>query len=587
MSKLISLLLFPSILLAQIGLWRIKRTVYLPYGLGGAYILCADTDHNGFNEIIFRTRFLWQIYEHFPFNNYQQVYADTGAYPYPPGIETGNFEPYDVGFLDQDGFTDLVGPNIRNANDSLYNVVTIQESPDSSSYPESLSWWYKITPDLTVLSNPFYITNDLDDDTKKEILAGVPNLQIGAGIWENVANNQNELVWHRASEDGFSFAYGDFDEDGHKEFVTAGLGSLGRVFIYENTGDNQYELVRVDTVRIPNGSDVFSGQDVDGDGKPEFLVGFAWYLGGPFDFYLYMWEATGNNSYERTLIDRITDVECSDLRSKCGDIDGDGVEEVVWSIGAKVMVYSATGNNQFQQVWLWRNDHGGQYPHSMVNIYDMNGNGYNEIVVSGENKTSIFEVEAVRVLSPNGGENLSGRSQVLIKWHKFFPPRCDSLSLFYSLNNGRTYETIATGIPGSDSTYLWTVPNIASDSGKVKIITYGPGWQFDESDRVFRIVPVGVEEQTPGSISDWSLTVSPNPASGRIKVCYDVPSRSTVRLGLYDAAGRLVALLASSTHTAGRYRINLGEKALLPRGVYLIRLETNSHFFTEKVIVAQ
>ena len=570
-----------------------KRIVLLPSGadIPSTYVICADTDKDSLNEVIFSTMFasyitIWKIYEHRPMNRYELVYADTGAYPFPPGITTGNFMPWDVGDIDQDGLTDLLGPNIdnpQNPDTNWYNVVTTQESPDYSSYPESLSWWYRYAYN-EVVSEPFYFPPDLDGDGRLEIL-------FWYGIFENSSNNQNNLVYMNLNP-CWSFTFGDFDLDGREEFVTAWLGSLGRVFIFENTGDNQYELIRVDTVRIPNGRDVFLGQDLDGDGKPEFFVGFARWVGGNiWDYFLYMWEATGNNTYERTLIDSVRDVEWLEYRSKCGDIDGDGIEELVWSIGAQVRVYKATGNNQFQLLWSWRNDHGGDYPHSMVNIYDMNRNGYNEIVVSGYNKTSIFEVEAVMLLRPNGGENFAGNTQEPIRWQKFYPPRCDSLSLFYSLDNGRSYDTIITGLPATDSSYLWTVPNISSDSCRVKIIAYGPGWQYDESDRIFRITPAGVKEEAGVVPSFTDLKVSPNPFHSQTTIHFSLPSEQKVRLKVYNITGKLVRRLCDEEMKPGRYKRVLSnsanEQKVLPDGVYFIRLETDNQKIISKVILTR
>ncbi|MEO0115712.1 MAG: hypothetical protein ABIK93_09620, partial [candidate division WOR-3 bacterium] len=174
---------------------RMKRVVYLPHGLDYAYILCADTDHNDSNEIIFTTYppTRWEIWEYRPINQYQLVYADTGAYPYPPGITTGNFLPWDVGDIDQDSFTDLLGPNYERANDSTYNVVTTQESPNYSSYSESLSWWYRYSNN-EVQSAPFYFPPDLDSDNYRELLFLAEGIGV-THIFENIANNQNALVW--------------------------------------------------------------------------------------------------------------------------------------------------------------------------------------------------------------------------------------------------------------------------------------------------------------------------------------------------------------------------------------------------------
>jgi len=569
---------------------------FLPAGsmAAGTYPIGVDSDHNGLNEIIFRVSYKWEIWEHRPINQYKLVYVDTGAYPYPPGIETGNFEPKDVGDIDQDSLTDLLGPNVERANGLLYNVVTIQESPNYTSYPESLSWWYRYS-NYAVQTAPFYFPPDLDQDGQRELLFLAEGIGV-TYIFENRGNNQNELVWSRFREPAWSFAFGDFDLDGRKEFATANLGSLGRVSVYENTGNDQYEMIYQDTVNLPNGSDVFSGNDLDQDGKPEFFVSFARWVGGNiWDFYLYMWEATGNNTYERTFIDRVRDIDYLDRWSKCGDLDGNGVEELVWSIGAQVRVYKATGNNQFQLVWNWRNDHGGDYPHSLVNIYDMNKNGYKEIVVSGWNKTSIFEVEAVKLLRPNGGENFLGNSQELIKWQKFYPPRCDSLSLFFSQDNGRNYEIIATGIPGTETSYLWRVPNISSDSCKIKIIAYGPGWQYDESDRVFRIREVGIEELEPEVLFYFTFEIRSYVFKSHTAIHFSLPYKNKVSLKIYNNFGKLVkSFFFNPQSPDNRYRFiwdgtnNFNKR--LPPGVYFLILtldEAKDYKIIKKIILAE
>jgi len=565
------LCLFISFLQAQL---MMKRICFLQSGPDDELtnLICYDSNHNGLNELIFEKVLwtyvsAWIVWEYRPFNRYELVFADTGAYPYPPGIETGNFLPYDVGDIDQDSLTDLLGPNVEKLlnPDSIYYVVTTQESPNYSSYPESLSWWYR-TSNL-MYSYTYYFTPDLDRDGRREILTFEGWDSSPIVVIENIGNNQNVPVWRRVNY-GSGFAFGDFDQDSLTEFVTASPGSSGRVFVFENIGNDQYEKVFTDTVLIPNGSDVFSGNDLDGDGKPEFFVAFYSYPRSTF--YLYMWEATGNNTYQRTFIDQIQDVEDWGRRSKCGDIDGDGIEELVWSIGNRLTIYKATGNNQFQPVCFWRQDHGGAC--LITNIFDMNQNGYNEIVVGGSGKTSIFEVEAVRVLRPNGGENFIGNSQEQIRWQKFYPPRCDSLSLFYSLDNGRTYDTIITGLPGADSSYLWTVPNVSSDSCKVKIIAYGPGWQYDESDRVFSIIPSGIEEDAL-SVKNFRLEVFPNPAAGKVRFkIWNANKELTLKI--YNSAGELVKSFKpfAVSEITWDGTDDFGKR--LPTGVYIYRLKT-------------
>ena len=303
-------------------------------------------------------------------------------------------------------------------------------------------------------------------------------------------------------------------------------------------------------------------------------------------FYLYMWEAMADNSYSRTIIDsRSYHVFDGVGRvSRCGDLDGDGVEELVWATPREAYLYKATGDNQFQQVWYWDCDHG-DLETVITNIYDMNGDGYNELVVGGSRKTSIFEVEGIKVVWPNGGENLTpGQGGAcLIRWRTFNPPRCDSVSLFLRTDSTWRLDTIVTGLPAGDTVYPWIVPPGPHDSCRIVAIAYGPSWLYDESDATFKILPGGVAEATPAIPRRWSLSVSPNPAAERTLVSYDVPVVSEVRLGLYDAAGRLVAVLADGERMPGCYTAQVGRA--LPAGVYLARLESAAYSATRKLVV--
>lgn len=185
--------------------FSMRRVTLLPAGpatTAGGSVLCCDSDHDGRPEVIFAAGSIypndylrWDVWEHRPMNEFDLVYSDTGAYPYRPGITTGNFRPWDAGDIDRDGLADLVGLNEEHfeVRDTMHNLGVTQESPDTASYPEALSWYYWIGTMLTPAA-PWYFTNDLDGDQRREILNATPS-DIGLGIWENTANNANDLVW--------------------------------------------------------------------------------------------------------------------------------------------------------------------------------------------------------------------------------------------------------------------------------------------------------------------------------------------------------------------------------------------------------
>ena len=151
----------------------------------------------------------------------------------------------------------------------------------------------------------------------------------------------------------------------------------------------------------------------------------------------------------------------------------------------------------------------------------------------------MFEVEAVRVQYPNGGEQLAVGDTCWIAWETFSPPRCDSVSLFLRTDTvvepGRAFwrlDTIVTGFSPEDSVYGWVVPDTLVESAWVMAIAYGPGWQFDVSDGSFSIVASALGD---GEQAAWRRWNPPTVLRGAIRVPEGVSAI------LLDPTGRRVA----------------------------------------------
>jgi hypothetical protein len=145
-------------------------------------------------------------------------------------------------------------------------------------------------------------------------------------------------------------------------------------------------------------------------------------------------------------------------------------------------------------------------------------------------------------------------------------------------------QTIVTGLPGTDTLYRWVVPSGVPDTGRIVVMAYGPGHQWDMSDSVITFIGGGVAEETRNVPLQWSLSVSPNPARGQFSVRYDVPSQSRVSVGVYDAGGRLVRWLSEGEVPPGRYEARLPSGAL-PAGVYFCQLQAGGTTETKRVTV--
>jgi len=589
----LTLLLLAATFVAQAGSLRFKRVALVPSGpYANGVVLCYDTDHDGEGELVFSYDDwsgyqYWNILEYRPYNRYEVVQSDTAPLEWTPGvISTGRFWPYDAGDVDRDGKTDLTGQLFyMDSLDTMRTVVCTMESPDSLSYPDSLTWFHALFPSSYALIPCAYA--DLDRDGKNEILTPYGRTM----LFENVGDNRESLVYDSPPSTTGRYPVADFDLNGRTDYA---CNWAAKVRICECVGDNQYQQVcSLDVVLQAN--DIFFGNDVDQNGRPEFFMVDEWLRGPGWKLYLYMFEATAEHEYAYWLVDSEQlgmGVDPAPKVSLCADLDGDGVEEIIWSCCTHGYILKATGPHQFRREFLWLDTNG---PSALCNAYDMNGNGYNELFVGGCGKTSVLEVEPVRIMYPSyHREVLVAGDTCLIRWRIYTPPRCDSVSLFLKTDTtiypGERFwrlDTIATGLAPTESSYSWVVPDTQLAWAKVLAIAYGPGWQYDESDSAFSILPPGVAEQKQVLIRNWSLTVAPNPASDRATVSYDVPCKAAIRLALYDAAGQMVGQLASGDIEPGRYAAEVRTSAALPPGVYFCTLDNGEKRTSRKVVLTE
>lgn len=540
-----------------------------------------DTDQDGKQNLVFGSPgngsldFGMHFWEHIGFDRY--FLEDSALWSVL----------YDVGYLDADSLVDMVGN--RNAIDPY--PLYVYESPTQNSNPTDIVW--QDSGFMNICGG--YIT-DLDQDGLKEILFRYSTGTRHTCVYENTGDNLYSLVWEDTLNPSVYFVNGDFDLDGRIEFITqyAG-GGPALVFAWECIGDNSYQPVFCDTLPI-GGWEIFSANDMDGNGKPEFLcTSFSWLQGITW---LYLYETIGDNNYDFFLVDSVTGIPGAMIHqlSVCGDIDADGIEEIVWSTFNQWHIYKATGIQQYQKIYssAWT-----QHDLTVMSVYDLNENGYPEIIESWEQNdiprthgTTIWEIEGVRIHQPNGSETLHPGEQYPITWEKFDPPGADSFQLFVSFNNGVDYQPITTIPQPNDTMYLWTIPDSLSDSCKIMIWAYGPprsgeqeprGTAWDFSDSLFAITEPGIEESESRIVTDFSLKVFQNPMlSGNVLIQYLLPKASAVKLIMYNSLGQVQQVLVNAVINAGVHEINLNND--LPSSVYFIQLQTPEKIITRKIV---
>ena len=94
------------------------------------------------------------------------------------------------------------------------------------------------------------------------------------------------------------------------------------------------------------------------------------------------------------------------------------------------------------------------------------------------------------------------------------------------------------------------------------------------------------EPGAPDSPDALALAVAPNPAQGRASLRFTLPAAADVRLAVYDALGREVAVLADAALPAGTHEVALDVGRLAP-GVYVARLTTGAETAVRRLTVVR
>jgi hypothetical protein len=379
------LLIFIALLTYSIN-WAVnfKQVAYIDKGAWEGYgiVKTYDTNHDGNKEIITSCRTQVAPLEAV----YSYEYKGYNTYILGDTIWAGTPYPFvwDVNEADGDGFTDLTMQN-NNASNNIY------ESIDYISYPKQIVWNYN-TQTISVAPTYMY---DLDRDGKYDILTVDVGLE-SLFVFENNGDNQYNIVWTYngtgLAEAWSTFAIGDFDGDSLTEFVTGTSG--GKMILWEHTGlDNQYQQVWFDSIVAYNSYNNINIGDITQDGKPEFVIGSFYNSGFNWRAKWSFFKAIGDNQYAKFYEDSLYDNHgLGDYyaASYSGDIDGDGHPEAVLARNNNWLVYKWDGS-QVQRIFkAYATDNGRD--NTVITVTDMNGNGYDEIIESGSIDSAGFTI---------------------------------------------------------------------------------------------------------------------------------------------------------------------------------------------------
>ncbi len=115
---------------------------------------------------------------------------------------------------------------------------------------------------------------------------------------------------------------------------------------------------------------------------------------------------------------------------------------------------------------------------------------------NGVFERKLFRPHVIAVVNPNGGEVYGGGQTITIQWSEKF---LNNVKLEYSLDNGANWNLIATNVSAATGSYAWTVPDVATTEGKIRISEASSGQPVDVSNGVFTIV------HDPDVFAGWNM----------------------------------------------------------------------------------
>ena len=192
---------------------------------------------------------------------------------------------------------------------------------------------------------------------------------------------------------------------------------------------------------------------------------------------------------------------------------------------------------------------------------------------------SIQSSRLINVIQPNGGEVIPGGSNYEIQWNS---NDVEYVKLEYSINNGASWNIIVDSVP-SVGIYTWTVPNIQTIQGRIKISDITMPSISDISDNTFRI-DHSVDVNEWHSVTEFGLNQNyPNPFNPSTVISFSIPVSEYVTIKIYDMLGNEVGVIVNEELPAGTHTAELRTDGL-SSGTYFYRMQAGSYSDTKKMI---
>ncbi|HEX8298624.1 MAG TPA: zinc-dependent metalloprotease family protein [Rubricoccaceae bacterium] len=142
----------------------------------------------------------------------------------------------------------------------------------------------------------------------------------------------------------------------------------------------------------------------------------------------------------------------------------------------------------------------------------------------------------------------------------------ENVEIRYSADNGVTFETVVASTPNDGSAEV-LLPGGATSQGRIVVAAVGNVF-FNVNPGAFSVFITSAGDDRASATTGLSA-VAPNPASGTATFTLGMASSEPVRVAVYDALGRAVALVHDGPAVSGQaFTVDVSR---LPAGVYVVR----------------
>jgi hypothetical protein len=187
---------------------------------------------------------------------------------------------------------------------------------------------------------------------------------------------------------------------------------------------------------------------------------------------------------------------------------------------------------------------------------------------------------------PVAGETFQVGDVVIIQWHVAIYHGPANWDLYFSKDGGSTWESIAMDLPESKLTYNWTIPNIETDSGQVKVVQDNvTGADYTDASGNFVInTSTGINPSADHADNFVLYPAYPNPFNNSTNISFYLPTTARVQINIYNLLAQKLATLVNKEMFAGIHQVewNAGTSA---SGVYIYQISTPYGLETRKIIL--